>query len=164
MPLQLFVCEFSCECFCVWYMVRLLLLFLLVSLFLALYPSILLTFFVVCFAPCSLFLFPCMCLFVFLSLSLWVCLCMWEVFCYFHHRVGLMWFSFVVYYALFFTIDVPFIIRFFSNWMNRMNFMLWFERAGMCVCTVGCSNWSNVKFCRKFLLCNHFPTNPETSQ
>lgn len=65
---------------------------------------------------------------------------MWGVFCCFHRRVGLMWFSFVVYYALF-SIDVPFIIRFFSNWMSRMNFMLWF----VCV-----AHWSNVKFSKNF--------------
>lgn len=141
MPLQMFVCEFSCACFCVWYLVRLLLFFLLVS------PSILLTFFsrwlFSSFVLLRIFyFFSRACAYVFVCFSL--CLCMWEVFCYFHHRVGLMWFSFVVYYPLFFTIDVQFIIRFFSNWMSRMNFMLRFECVCVCLCVL-CSSLKLIK-------------------
>lgn len=154
MPLQLFVCEFSCECFCVWYLVRLLLFFLLVCLhsfdfFLADFFS--------SFVLLRIFYFfsrACVCLFV--CLCLCVCAC-GKCFVIFITELGLCGFRLLFIMRFFFTIDVPFIIRFFSNWMSRMNFMLWF------VC-VARSNWSNVKFSRKLLLCNHSPANRETSQ
>lgn len=97
---------FSCECFCVWYLVRLLLFFLLVSLysfhfFLADFFPRLFCFVFSISLPVRVCVYKWICLFVWLFACVCVCVCMWEVFCYFHHRVGLMWFSFVVYYALF---------------------------------------------------------------